>query len=430
MSSARAMAAGGWGIAALAMNAAAWGQSFDVERPITIVVGRPAGGARADRVDPARTGFANTTLPASALHAEWRASAGTLVEHAPLVDSGGSTYIVGAQGEVVSFGRDGAERWRTTTGALQPGPAALLSDETLVFVNAAGEAVAVRGGVVRWRSRFGRSDSAHPAPLPLDDGGVVVATTHELAALDADGRGRARTTLPEATTAPLVSALGKVVVVTTSGAVWAWTPGAPEPTRVGGFGSQIDGGAALSDDHTLVAVAAGEARIVALDLVRGVATTRAASPGGLWLGPPAMRRGTAYVLLLAPSGELALAIDPSGRELLRALLAVHPPGAGADGGAPHLVAGPHTSPLVDASGSMAFGTAGGGVGVVGASGTVETLTDACAAPPLAPASTLRPLGGGPLVAGLAPLGPHALVVACRSGAVLALTGGEASRAHL
>jgi hypothetical protein len=427
MSSARAATAGAWIAAIFAMSAAAWGQSFDVERPITLVVGPPAGGARADRVDAGRTGFARTVLPAAALHAEWRASAGTLVEHAPLVDSGGSTYVIGSQGDVVVFGRDGAERWRAATGALQPGPGALLSDETLVFVNAAGEAVAVRAGVVRWRSRFGRADGVHPAPLPLDDGGVVVATTHELALLDAEGRERARTTLPEATALPLVSALGKVVVVMASGAAWSWTPGAPEPVRIGGFGSSIDGGAALADDHTLVAVAAGEPRLTALDLVRGVAATRATSPGGIWLGPPAMRQGTAYVRLLAPSGELALALDASGREIQRALLAVRPPAAVADGGAVSLLAAPHTPPLVDAAGTMAFATSGGGVGVVGANGTVEVLTDACASPPLAPASAIRL---APLVAGLAPLGPHALVVACRSGAVLALTGGEASRAHL
>jgi len=420
----RATAAGGCGMVVAAMTAGAWGQAFDVERPSTIVVGTPAG-VRADRVDAARSGFARTPLPAATLHAEWRAAASALLEHAPLVDSRGCSYVVGAQGEVVSFARDGVERWRASTGAPQPGPAALLSDDTLVFVSAAGEAVAVHEGGVRWRSRFGRADAVLPAPLPLDDGGIVVATSRELAVLDASGSQRARTTLPEAATAPLVSALGKVVVVTSSGAVWAWTPGAAEPTRVGSFGSPIDGGAALADDHTLVAVAAGEARLTALDLSRGVAATRATSPNGLWLGPPAMRGGIAYVRLLAPSGELALAIDASGRELARTLLATRPPLAPVDGGAPPLLPGLHTPPLIDAAGTLAFGTLEGGVGIVARTGTVEILTDACAPSSLAPASAVRTAARE--IAGLAPLAPHVLLVACRSGAILALSDQNVTR---
>src|SRR5258708_27049561 len=152
---------------------------------------------------------------------------------------------------------DGSERWRISTGAIDPGPAALLSDDTLVFVDEAGEAIAARDGAVRWKTRFGRSETAHAAPLPLRDGGVVVATAHDVAVLDADGRPRVRNPLSEATIAPLLSGLSKIVTVTTSGVVWTWTPGAPEATRVASFGSPVDGGAALSDDHTLVAVTAG-----------------------------------------------------------------------------------------------------------------------------------------------------------------------------
>src|SRR5260221_685116 len=217
--------------------------------------------------------------------------------------------------------------------------------------------------------------------------------------------------------APLVSALGKVVVVTSSGAVWAWTPGAAEPTRVGSFGSPIDGGAALADDHTLVAVAAGEARLTALDLSRGVAATRATSPNGLWLGPPAMRGGIAYVRLLPPSGGLALAIHASGRRLARTLLATRPPLAPVDGGAPPLLPGLHTPPLIDAAGTLAVGPLEGGVGIVARTGTVEILTDACAPSSLAPASAVRT--AAPEIAGLAPLAPPALLVACRSRAILA-----------
>jgi hypothetical protein len=412
-------------VAAVASSASA--QTIDTSRPRTLVVGTPSAGAPADRVDAARTGRSRERLPAGSLRREWQVAVGATVERAPLVDVHGTTYVVGTRGEVEAIGRDGAERWKLATEAMEPGPAALLSDGTLVFVDAAGEAVGVRDGAERWRTRVGRPDAALPAPLPLDDGGVVVATTRELAALDADGQERARTTLPEATTVPLVSALGRVVAVTTSGAVWTWTPGAPEPTRVASFGSAVDGGAALADDHTLVAVTAGQLHLAAVDLVRGTTTTRAVAPG-LWLGPPAMRGGTAYLLALTPTGELAVALDASGAETARALLAPHPPPATLDGGLALLPSGPHTPPLVDDAGTVAFATLEGGVGVVAAGvpgATAERLPDAC---PLSAARPSVPAGrAGPAapVAGLAPLGAGAFVAVCRSGMVLALGGGRA-----
>jgi hypothetical protein len=248
-------------------------QPIDVQRARTLVVGAPAGHARTDRLDAARTGRTREALPSAGLRTEWRTSLGELIEHPPLVDGNGVSYVVGARGEVSAVGPDGTERWHVTTGAMQSGPGTLLSDDTLVFVDAAGEAVAVREGAVRWRLRFGRSDAARPAPLPLADGGVVVATTQDLASLDAEGHERARTTLPEPTTLPLLSALGKVVAVGASGTVWTWTPGAPEVTRCGAFGSPVADGAALADDHTLVAVNAAQTHLLAIDLAHPSAAT-------------------------------------------------------------------------------------------------------------------------------------------------------------
>jgi hypothetical protein len=321
---------------------------------------------------------------------------------------------------VVAVGRDGAERWRTQSGAMQSGPPALTSDDTLVFVDAAGDAVAVREGTLRWRARFGRGDTTHPAPLPLQDGGTVVATANDLAALDADGHERARATLPEPTRLPLVAALGKVVAVTASGAVWTWAPGATEVTRVGTFGSPVEDGAALADERTLVAVTSGHLHLSALDLVRGTTTTRAVAPAGLWLGPPAMRGETAYVALLGPTSELAVAVDAAGVESMRALLVTRPPPVSADGGVAPLVALPSTPPLVDAAGTLAFATPEGGVGVV-ADGVVDLLPDAC--PAAAAASVRSPAP----VAALTPLGTGAMLVACRSGTLLAVRGATAAR---
>jgi hypothetical protein len=403
-----------------AIDARAPAQTVDVQRPRTLVVGTPAGstgGARADRVDAARTGATRTTLPTGGLRTEWRTGLGVPLEVAPLVDVHGTTYVVGTRGEVVAVARDGSERWRLSTGSNQPGPPALLSDDTLVFVDAAGEAVALREGALRWRVRFGRSDASHPAPLPLDDGGAVVATTRDLAALDADGHERARTTLPEPTTLPLVAALGKVVAVTSSGAVWTWAPGAAEVTRVASFGAPVEDGVALADDRTLVGITGGRSHLSAVDLVRGTTTTRAMAPAGLWLGPPAARSGTTYALLLTPTGDLAIGVDASGAETLRVLLAAHPTPVASDGGPAPLVAVSHTAPLVDTAGTLAFATPEGAVGVV-ARGVVDLIADACAA------STGGSRAGLAPVAALAPLAPGAFVAACRSGTVLAVRGGS------
>ena len=418
---ARAWAAAMGGVALAAAAAGAGAQTADVQRPRTLVIGTPAGGARTDRVDAARSGRSGTPLPLAeggGLRIEWRAALGASVDVAPVVDAHGTTYVAGTRGEVVAVARDGSEKWRVSTGAIQPSAPALLSDDSLVFADAAGEAVAVREGALRWRVRFGRADPARttpPAPVALDDGGVVVATSRDLAVLDAEGHERARTTLPEPTTFPLVSALGKVVAVTATGAVWTWTPGASEVTRVASFGGPIDDGAALADEHTLLAVASGRQHLVAVDLIRGTTTTRAITPTGLWLGPPSVAAGTAHLLLQAPTSELALAVDASGAETSRALLTTHPPPLSTDGGAAQLVALPHTPLLVDAAGTLAFATAEGGVGVV-SGGVVDVVADVC---PPAPG----PRGAVAATAALAPLGAGAFVAVCRSGTLLAVRSG-------
>jgi len=413
-----AVAAAAAGVALLPGSRSARAQTIDVQRPRTLVVGTPPG-ARADRVDVARSGRARDPLPTGSLRTEWTLPVGLLIDDAPLVDAAGTTYVVGTRGEVVAITRDGRERWRASTDSPQPGPAALLSDDTLVFADALGEAVAVREGVVRWRTRFGRGDATHPAPLPLDDGGVVVATAHDLALLDSEGHERARATLPEAATGPLVGAMGKVVAVGASGTVWAWPPGASEATRVGSFGSPVEGGAAMADDHTLVAVTAGGAHLSALDLARGTASTRAVAPAGIWLGPPAMRSDTATLLLLAPSAELAVVVDASGVETSRSLLALRPPPVAADGGVAPLAAILHTPPLVDSAGTVAFATSEGSLGVIWGV-TVELLADGCAS-----TSGRDPRPDPSRAAGLAPLGPGAFVAACRSGSVVAVRGPPA-----
>lgn len=443
--------AAAWGLGALAV-ASAWlaaagatAQTVDVERPRTLVVGTPPG-ARAARVDGARTGLSASPLPTGSLAVAWQTPAlGLVIEAPPVVDANGTTYLVGTRGEVVAIGRDGSERWRVSTGAVQPGPPALLSDDTLVFADAMGEAVAVRGGAVRWRTRFGRGDVSHPAPLPLGDGGVVVATAHDLAALDVEGHERARVTLPDLASGPLVAAPGRVLATGASGVVWAWAPGAVEPLRAGSFGGAVEGGAVLVDDHTLVAVTLEGAKLAALDLDQGTTKTLAvptSAGAGLWLGPPAARSGSVYLMLLTPSAELAVGLDPAGSEILRARVATHLSLPSADGGLPALVPAPHAPPLIDGAGTLAFATTEGGVGTVsgaaGATGTtVELLDGVCSGTVHGPSSASAAIGDGGRIAGLAPLAPGMFVAACHAGRVVALRGasapgapGESARGHL
>ena len=434
----RTLALGGASVIAALAAGMAKGQTINVERPRSLIVGTPRGGARVDRIDASRTGMSRTLLPTFGLRREWSVSlVGILVERGPLVDSHGTTYVVGTHGEVLTLGRDGTERWRVPTSITgAPGPAALLSDDTLVFAASSGdwaEAIGVRDAKLRWRTRFGRAASVFPAPIALDDGGVVVATTRDIAVLDGEGHERARTTLPEATTAPLMSALGKVTAVTESGAVWSWTPGATEPMRVASFGAPIDGGAALADDHTLVAVTAGRARLSSLDLFHGTVTARAALRSDVWLGPPAMNAATAYLSLIAPAGEFAVAIDAAGTELGRAPLPGRSRATSPDAGADARLRDAHTAPLVDTAGTLAYGAADGSVGVVAAGrsgqgavgpaawgGSVEVMAQAC---PSALGSADSDL---PPVVGLAPLAPGVFVAACHSGTVIAVRGAPST----
>jgi hypothetical protein len=409
---------------AIAIAAIAQAQSLDTKRARTIVVGTPRGVSPAARLDAARSGLARTALPAGPVRVEWRRALGSVVEHAPLVDEAGGIHVVVGRGDVVEVGSDGTEKSRVVTGAMQAGPPALTSDGTVVFVSASGEAIGARGGAVRYRVRIGRNEGAAPAatPLALADGGVAVATTSDLVLLDADGNVRARAVAPETLTAPMVAALGKIFFVGVSGAVYAWTPGR-EPSRVGSFGAPIDGAAALADDHTLVAVTSAHVDLVAVDLVRGAAVTRASASVGAFLGPPAMRAGTAFLLDMTPTSSSLVAIDATGQAVADVALTTNAPILVPDGGPPPLVIPPHAGVLVDAAGTVAFIAPNGETGVVfGKSAALELVTDVVCSRSM---PTARP-GANPISPSLAPAGDGAFVVACANGALARIvrTHGE------
>jgi hypothetical protein len=284
---------------------------------------------------------------------------------------------------------------------------------------------------VIWRSRFGRASETPAAPIALDEGGIVVSSGPDLAVLNAGGRETTRIVLPEPTSHPLLVALGRVVIVSDTGAVWTWTPGAGQAVRDGSFGSDIDGSAALADDHTLVAVTATHTRVSTFDLIRGIEAKVAGPVGGLWLGPPAVdARGGFYAMQSTPGGEVAVAIDSSGTERGRALLAGPTRARSPDKGASSTGDVSSTPPLIDAQGHLAFATGDGSIGIVSGlvavpslgvdvsaqnaqNATVELLAEACNPTPSRAHAQAS-------VVGLAPLAPRGLVAVCRSGLVVAV----------
>jgi hypothetical protein len=409
--------------AALVSARRADAQRVDPRRPSVFVVG-PAGGASPTlRGDSRRTGVAPDLLPSGVLRVAWRKTIGLSIEQPALVAADGMLAVVTAsRGDVIFLDADGEEKGRVSAGAAAVGPATITSDGTVVFATSAGDAVGIKRTSPRPRfvTRIGGERNTRTAPLSLDDGGVVLATGSDLVVLDAEGNVRSRISLPEVPAAALVASGDKVLAVGATGAVYGWTPGR-ESVRLGTFGAPIDGGAALADANTLVAVIEGN-HLVELDLTRGARSSRSISPQGLYLGPPSVRAagagGGALVTLLAQTANRAFVVtlDPGGQETARAGIATLTPKTLADGGAAPLVASAHTGPLVDARGAVAFAAPEDGhVGVVGPDGAVDTIGE------LICTRTSRSAG----IAGLTALGRGAFAVTCESGAIAKITGPEA-----
>lgn len=409
-------------------------QRLDPRRPAVFVVGPAGGAAPTMRSDARRSGSAKAPLPSGLLRIAWRKTIGLSIEHPALSGPDGTVAVVTARGDVVFLDADGAEVAHVTSGASSVGPATITSDGTVVFTTSAGDAVGVRRASPRPRfvTRIGGERNARAAPLSLDDGGVVVATTSDLVVLDAEGNVRARVSLPEPAAAPLLAAGDRVVAVTSTGAVFGWIPGR-EPVRLGSFGAPVDGGAALADATTLLAVIEGN-HLVELDLTRGSRTTRSIAAQGLYLGPPSVRatasagagpdagagaggRGAATlatVLAMTPTRLFVATVDPGGQELARAPIGVLTPVTLPDGGAVPLVAPLHVGPLVDARGAVAFAATDGHVGMVTADGAVDTIGELIC----------TRSGSASGIAGLTPYEPGSYLVTCSGGAVARISGVE------
>ena len=411
----------GLAIAGLAITRDADAQRVDPRRPSVYVVGAPGGPSPTLRGDSHRTGTTKDVLPSGVLHIAWRKTIGLSIDQPALASSDGMIAVVSnVRGEVIFLDTDGDEKGRASAGSASVGPATMTSDGTVVFTTSLGDAVGVRRSSPRPRfsTRIGGERNVRAAPLSLDDGGVVVATASDLVVLDAEGNVRSRTSLPESPASALLATGDRVIAVTASGAVYGWTPGR-EPVRVGSFGAPIDGGAALADANTLVAVIETN-HLVDLDLSRGALTTRSISTQGLYLGPPSVRAGAggttlATLLAMTPNRMFVVTLDAGGLEISRAPIATLVPVVLADGGAGPLRAQQHTGPLVDARGAVAFASPSDGhVGMVAPDGAVDTLGELICARS----------GATSGIAGLTAAGRGAFVVTCESGAVAKVTGAE------
>ena len=386
---------------------AALAQTFDPKSPATFVVGAPNGPTSTDRFDARRSGDSRVPLPTGRLKTLWHHTFGASVEHEPLV-VGSDIVLVAGRGDVAFLDvTDGSELARVSIGAGSSGPPTALADGTIVVVASSGVAIGVRKTGVVFRTRVGGEPSilGHISPLSLDDGGVVVATGTELDVLDARGGIRARAALPEEIDGSLLASRGRVLAVADSGVVYAWTPGR-DVERIGNFGARVVGGATLADSNTLLAVVEG-ARLLSLDIDKGVVVPRAVSSGFLFIGPVAMRGSSALMLAKGVRGASVLAFDRAG-EMEQTPVTSSPLSVLADGGVAGPTVGGHAPLVVDAAGDVAFSIEDD-VGVVAADGTVSRVDGTVCRSRSADVLGLAPIRGAP--------GDPAFVVACDDGAL-------------
>lgn len=380
--------------------------AIDPTMPETVVVGPPRGAAPMARLDGARAGRSATALP-DAPRTLWRKLTHAGLDLLPVaVDERGSITIAAANmPELVELGSDGEERWRARTGSGTPvtGPV-LLGDGTRVVVNGAGEACGITpNGTPKFRTALGvQGRAARLPPLPLEDGGVAIATGSDVTLLDADGRVASRIAIGERLAGALVETPRGLVATTERGAVWLLRPPA-SARRLGTLGGTPGPGAALADPRTLLAVVDAR-RLVAFDLATGTEHGRFAAATPSIDGPPTLgASGSAWVVSFA---GLLLGWDASGAELRRVPLDTQSALVVPDGGRitldETLLESP--PPIADRDGRLAFARPRGRIGVVSAEGTVSIVESPTCERPVA----------------LAPAGDRKMVVACRDGIVIML----------
>lgn len=375
----------------------------DPRDPTTIVVGPSPGMATMARVDGGRTGRSHHPLP-SKPKILWRRPGRGGLDFGPIaVDPTGNVLVASATlTELSQLGPHGTESWRRATGT---GPSitgvVLLNDATRLIATSAGEVVGFSPqGSVRFATPLDLQErTARVGLLPLSDGGAAIASGHEIAEIDGDGKLRQKTRLAERPAGPLVATLGGTVATVTSGTVYLIEPG--HAKRLGSLdGDPSEAGASTPDGRTLWAVVDHQ-KLVALDLASGASRVEFSVTDQSLHGPVVFGQHDAPVITTW-TGVL-LNISPSGAEVQRTPLEPRFATLITDAGQVDFASLDESPPpLTDNEGRTGFARVGGRIGIVAADGVVHLV------PP--------PVCNSP--AALAPAGPNRMVVGCRDGTIL------------
>ncbi len=388
--------------------AAAWAraQPLDPTLPQQRVLGLPAAPAAMTRLDPGRTGLCRDPLP-TAPRVLWRARAQGGIGHAVRVDRTGAIVISSSIAQMVQIDPRGKSAWTVRTGSGAPLTSPVItSDGTRVVIVPGPELLGINAaGHQRFKRALpatGHTPSSVSALLPLASGGLALSLGNRVLEVGPRGRVISVTDAPE-TVQALLSRRGSLLVVTQRGNVLSWHPPG-EASRVGSFGGEVNGWPVLCSPRSLCA-SVDNHRLVELDLQTGTRHVRLDDSSILLLGSPAVRRTHDT---LTPTGDgLLLGHDATGKETLR--VALIPGSVSPDGGVGTLVRRATLPPvIVDGAGTIGFSRPGLDAGVVTLTGDLRTAPGTACADPI----------------GVAPAGPHRMVVACRSG-LLWLLGDQA-----
>jgi len=278
--------------------------------PLRVVVGDPRGPCPMARVDASRGALTDVLPdePSDIWNNRRNKPRGRIIVPAA-VDDTGDLVIATDASLLVQYTRDGRVAWQSQVrgGAATTGPV-ITSDGTRVVLNSAGHAWGFgRDGSFRFDSDLGRfGTSPMTAPLPMDDGSVVVAVGSEVVVLGRDGSVIKHANVGERVVGGVVGDGAGVVVTTESGGVLRWVSPLL-PRKIGTFRGKIAGTAAKTVANALVAVVDGS-RFVLMDLSTGTATTLLSRAG--LVGPPVV--GDVDLFYVPTSAGTVLSVSRSG----------------------------------------------------------------------------------------------------------------------
>jgi hypothetical protein len=370
----------------LAFSFGARAQTIDPTIGRRLVFGPSQGPAPMFRLDIGRSGQSSLALPrAPKLLRRIRIPGGFL--HGITVPEPSRILIAHKTAQLSELDEQGKSIWTVKTGAAASQTLPVVTnDGTRLLVNAAGEVIAVgRDGRLRYRRALQKRQNVRAAaPLPLDDGNVIIALGALLVRLAPDGAELSRIEAPGSVTA-LAHDGTALYAATESGRIFEWTQLGTLTPR-GDFGGRVDDTLTVLPRRRLAAVVDRE-RLVELDLTSR--TTQAYPLGGssTWVSAPAAARDGR--LLVTTADGFFFAYRDARREALRVPL---DPLLGASA-ATGQRSGP--APVVDATGSVAVILSGIDPAIIDRDGTVRFVSGAACADPV----SLVPLSSRQLVAG-------------------------------